>query len=73
MTELSTTHPLAAAYVDLGAMTVLLNCGEVIDIDMLLDDDGDECDPDDAVVAIATNGKGWWRVPLDFVSPHSLN
>lgn len=73
MTELAEGHPLAAAYVDLNAMTVLLNCGEVIDIDMLLDDDGDECDPDDAVVVIATNGRGCWTVPLLFLRSHSLN
>jgi hypothetical protein len=73
MRDLPASHPLAAAYVDLNAMTVLLNCGETIGIDMLLDDEGDECGPVEAVVAIATNGKGWWRVPLDFVSPHSLN
>lgn len=73
MTELAEGHPLAAAYVDLNAMTVLLNCGEVLPIDMLLDDEGDECGPVDAVVAIATNGKGWWTVPLAFLSNHSLN
>ena len=69
MTDLAQNHPLAAAYVDLNAMTVLLNCGETIGIDMLLDDEGGECGPVEAVVAIATNGKGWWTVPLLFLPP----
>lgn len=66
MSQLPAGHPLAAVYVDLNTLTILLNCGEMVRIVNLLDEDGDECGPDDAVVAIATNGKGWWTVPLEF-------
>ena len=59
-------HPLEACYVDLNELTILLNCGETVRIVNLLDEDGDECGPEDAAVAIATNGKGWWTVPLQF-------
>lgn len=73
MRDLAPSDPLTAVYADLNDMTILLNCGETVPITDLLDEDGDECGPDDAVIAIATNGKGWWRVPLLFLKPTTLH
>lgn len=72
MSYLAPSDPLTAVYADLSDMTLLLNCGETIRITELLDEDGEECEPDEAVIAIATNGKGWWRVPLLFLQ-HTLH
>jgi len=45
--------PLAIAYVDLNTMQVTLNNGDTLPITEMLDDHGDDCGADDAVLVIA--------------------
>lgn len=72
---LGNDHPLAAAFVDLKLRYVLLNDGERLPITNLIDDDGEECEPDDAVFVVAgEDGKGWWTVDIrDLVEVGQLN
>lgn len=73
MRELTPVDPLAAAFADLDAMTLLLNSGETLPITTLLDEDGDECGPEDAAVVVAgSDSRGWWTVPLP-IRPDRLN
>ena len=51
-------------------MTLLLNSGEVLPITHLLDEDGDFCDPDAAVVVVAgSDTRGWWTVTFPLEKP----
>jgi hypothetical protein len=63
--ELRPDDPLSCVYVDLNTMTMMLHDGSFVPITILLDDEGDECGPDDALVAVAgSDARGWWTVPL---------
>lgn len=55
---LDLNDPLAVAYVDLNTMRATLNNGESIPITDLFDEDGDECDPEDAVFIVAEQADG---------------
>lgn len=65
--EIGSTHPMAAAYVDLVGMALILNSGDKVPIVELLDEFGGECDPGNAAWAIADNGRVHWTVEINFV------
>ncbi len=44
----------------------LTDADDIVPITVWLDEDGDECAPEDAVAAVAgRDGLGWWPITLD--------
>lgn len=71
---LEASDPLSIVYVDLNTMTATLNAGWSIPITNLFDDAGDECEPNDAVVAVAgSDSLGWWSVDLQWADAEAFN
>jgi hypothetical protein len=72
--DLSPDDPRSAVYVDLNAMTITLANGDHLSITNMFDDQGEECDPDEAVVVVAgDNDNGWWTVPLAWAEDETLH
>ena len=61
----SPAAPADVEAVNIADRLALLTDGTVIPITNLIDDDGDDCEADAAVVAIAgQDGLGWWCIEL---------
>ena len=58
-----------------GKKTAMMDDGALIPVDIWLDGDGDECEPDEAVVAVVgPDAEGWWHpVLLSSLEPAILN
>jgi hypothetical protein len=50
--------------VDLDRSLALTDTGVVLVIDTFFDEFGDECDADDAVACVATDGWSWFAIDL---------
>lgn len=72
--DIDPSDPDAIAYVDLGGMLILLNSGDTLPITNMFDENGDECEADEAVSVVAgSDGLGWWSVGLEWAEPETLN
>jgi hypothetical protein len=56
--------PNGVAAVNCIARTALTEQGEILEIQLFFDDEGGECDPEDAITCVATNGTLFWSIDL---------
>lgn len=60
--------------ISLDERTVTLSDGTVLPITDMLDEDGDDCDAEDAVSIVAgIQGVGFLSIDLDFIEPVTLH